>query len=178
MDEHEEYRFHAIRKKIGKRLRKMRRRKNISQKDLGATIGKSKYCISKYENGKNEILASTIPVLAETCEKRPSYLFEDDEDMQKECTEILYETAMVGFSRHLSQGYHWQPNNFTQNKNIPVDFKMMDITFVICLYYSGVIDKDKRIELMTKIRKHDYRFDSGIFDSNYNIFDYEEKRWC
>lgn len=69
---------------IGDKIRVLRKRKGLTQEELGKIIGVKKSAVAKYENNRVENLKrSTIQKLAEVFNVAPSYfVFEDDQDKQ------------------------------------------------------------------------------------------------
>lgn len=65
-------------KKLGQRLREARERRNLSQEDLGALIGKDQTAISEYENAKRKITITDLPRLAEVLNVSINYFFEGE----------------------------------------------------------------------------------------------------
>jgi transcriptional regulator with XRE-family HTH domain len=63
---------------IGKRIKKIRKEKGISQLDLGVSMGMERAEISKYENGKLNLELRTIIRFAIALEVETKYLFEFD----------------------------------------------------------------------------------------------------
>ena len=59
-----------IDRKIGQRLRAIRREAGWSQERLGEALGMSFQQVQKYENGKNRVAVSTLLLIAEAL-KRP-----------------------------------------------------------------------------------------------------------
>ncbi len=52
-------------KKLGEGIQKARKRKNVSQEELGNQLGIDKSTISRYEDGSIEIPASILPITAD-----------------------------------------------------------------------------------------------------------------
>ena len=62
----------------GKRLRKLRREKALSQQDLMRMTGIAQATLSDLEGGKREARASTLRKLAEALEVRPIELMKEE----------------------------------------------------------------------------------------------------
>ena len=61
--------------RIGKKIRDLRTKKNLTQKELAETIGRSYQQLQKYENGKNRVSASTLYNISKELEIPVSELF-------------------------------------------------------------------------------------------------------
>lgn len=60
--------------KITERLKKLRKLKHVTQKELGNYLGVTQNAIFNWENGKTEPTAETIEKIAEYFDVSPSYL--------------------------------------------------------------------------------------------------------
>ena len=59
---------------IGRRVKTLRKRKGLNQKELANILGKSLRTVQKYETGEIEISISVINQLADALDTTPSYL--------------------------------------------------------------------------------------------------------
>ena len=59
---------------IGQRVKTLRKRKGLNQKELANILGKSLRTVQKYETGEIEISISVINQLADALDTTPSYL--------------------------------------------------------------------------------------------------------
>lgn len=57
----------AIRKSLGKVVKKYRKKSNISQTELAEVLGVSKGNISRYESGTTDMPASSLPIISDYC---------------------------------------------------------------------------------------------------------------
>ena len=69
---------------IGKRIKEIRRSKEMSQEELGNKIGVTKATINKYEYGQVNFPRDRIEKLARALNVTPSYLLGWDDDMMAE----------------------------------------------------------------------------------------------
>lgn len=92
-----------ILEKIGDTIQSNRKKKNISQEQLGQMFGLTKSAISRYEGGKTEIPASILPIISETLMFSMNQYWEDKELKTEEALQALEELAEY-YDRHGSWG--------------------------------------------------------------------------
>src|SRR5688572_12833156 len=100
---------------LGKRIRNARKRRGLSQADLGQLMGVSQNVISRYERGERSIGVEDIPLLASVLQLSPSYFFDthpsDDElnSLDVQLHPLFYDIAIltldayVGLQKQLTE---------------------------------------------------------------------------
>ena len=68
---------------IGKKLRFLRKKYNLTQNNLADLLGVTYQQVQKYESGKNRILASKLFYLSEILKIPMEYFFEFDEEFNE-----------------------------------------------------------------------------------------------
>ena len=72
-------------KEVGERIRKVRKQRKISMKELGSKIGVSESAISRYENGSMSMPFNQIKLIANVLNVSPEYLLDwKDTNIEKE----------------------------------------------------------------------------------------------
>ena len=72
-------------KEVGERIRKVRKQRKISMKELGSRIGVSESAISRYENGSMSMPFNQIKLIADALNVSAEYLLDwKDTNIEKE----------------------------------------------------------------------------------------------
>ncbi|HDM71002.1 MAG TPA: LexA family transcriptional regulator [Thermotogales bacterium] len=121
---------------FGKRLRLLRERNNMSQRELAEKLGLSTMAISNYELGKREPDVDTIMKLARIFNVSVAYLLGEVDDPKKQPGEvklIIHDEKVVKyvpvFSTSISAGNGIFPDSFYPLEYVPITRKDVDYVF-------------------------------------------------
>ncbi|MCQ2059752.1 MAG: helix-turn-helix domain-containing protein [Bacteroidaceae bacterium] len=84
-------------KKIGERIKKLRKERGMTQEQVGTILGVQKATVQKYEKGSvSNIKPETIEKIAEVFEVSPSYIMGwDDFDTKYDSAEMSKEIKLI-----------------------------------------------------------------------------------
>jgi len=99
---------------FGKKLRELRERKNLTQKELGDILNLTKANISKYENGKLEPNLETLKNISNFFQVTTDFLLNESIVYAKESEKEQIGDAIIQFL--IEKGVINEGENFTEDK--------------------------------------------------------------
>lgn len=160
---------------IGNRLKIMRTKAGISQKQLGQWIGSQATTICNYEQGDRPMPANLLPIVSTLCKESPNFFFREVWDLNKEC-QRLHKKMIELYSPEEEPGSihrYFDIREFRKRgfgmpaASVPPDaYKMADIAVVVFMSeYGEMADSDKN-KLLKRIENNNYDIIHSIFESD------------
>ena len=123
---------------LGRRLRLLREKNDMSQKDLAEKLGISTMAVSNYELGKREPDIDTILRIARIFDVSVAYLLGEVDDPKKHLGELKLDSEteeklryVPVFSTSISAGNGIFPDSFYPSEYLPTTRRDVDYVFIV-----------------------------------------------